>query len=261
MTKKDIPGLDHLPAGQESLARGVDDRAEGTIYVRTVSTAVRLRPTPKVELTFGRNKDDVQVCVGADDRNVSRVQGSLSYEGGHWWLRNLGHRNLLLPDSHQLFSESDPHLVPTGYTPVFIRTVERRTHLLEIFVSDGTAHGLRPVYAEPTFLGRQWLLSRNEKLALVATAQPYLMHEANPEPWARDAVANLLNEVDTKERWSRSKVGREVDRVRKRLADTGVGGLTEDEVGHPVGNKLKHNLIVELMASRSLIPPDIALLG
>ncbi|MBE1877668.1 FHA domain-containing protein [Myceligenerans pegani] len=252
--------LEKLPPTQASLAHGVADRDPGTLYVLSFGGGVKHPPQPGVEVTFGREKPAVQVLVGGDDRSVSRRHGVLRYDDGAWWLRNSGRRNLQLPGTTQLFHESAPYPLTPGYTPVFIRTSASRTHLVEIYVSDGTGNGPRPVYGEPTFDGQTWALSPAEKLAVVATAQPYLLYERHPEPWSREAVAALLRDVDRGERWSKSKVGRIVDGVRERLSSKGVPGLTAAEVGSPVGNRLKHNLVVELMASRTIVPPDLDLL-
>jgi hypothetical protein len=46
--------------------------------------------------------------------------------------------------------------------------------------------------------------------------------------------------------------------VRERLSKGGIAGLTEAEVGQPVGNALNHNLLTELLLSTTLVPPDIA---
>jgi hypothetical protein len=47
------------------------------------------------------------------------------------------------------------------------------------------------------------------------------------------------------------------DAVRKRLSAAGVRGLTREEVGDPVGNKLKDNVIQELLATATLLPQDL----
>jgi len=36
--------------------------------------------------------------------------------------------------------------------------------------------------------------------------------------------------------------------------------LTRDEVGDPVGNALNHNMLVELVSSAVLVPPDLRVL-
>ena len=48
--------------------------------------------------------------------------------------------------------------------------------------------------------------------------------------------------------------------IRRRLTRAGVPGLTREEVGEPVGNMLNHNLITELLQTRTLVPPDVLLL-
>ncbi|PUB24946.1 FHA domain-containing protein [Promicromonospora sp. AC04] len=255
-----LDGVEPLLVTQGSLAHGVPDHVPGTLYARSLSGGVRLRPRPDRKVTFGRNKPEVQVCVGGDDQNVSRKHGTVTFHDGAWWLRNIGRRNLQLPGTQQLFTESDPYPLAPGYTPVFIRTAGNRSHLVEIYVSDGTGQGPVSAHGAPTFEGHQWLLDRREKLALIATAQPYLLHEDHPEPWSREAVANLLDEIDPTGGWTVPVVGHTVDRVRKRLAKNGVPGLLQDEVGQRGGSRLKHNLIMELLASRTLVPPDLAIL-
>ena len=49
--------------------------------------------------------------------------------------------------------------------------------------------------------------------------------------------------------------------MRRRLSSAGVPGLTREEVGEPVGNMLNHNLIGELLRTRTLVPPDLLVLG
>jgi hypothetical protein len=255
-----LDGVEQLPVTQGSLAHGVPDHVPGTLYARSLSGGVRLRPRPERQVTFGRNKPEVQVCVGGDDQNVSRKHGTVTFHDGTWWLRNIGRRNLQLPETRQLFTESDPHPLDPGYTPVFIRTAGNRSHLVEIYVSDGTGRGPVSAHGAPTFEGHQWLLDYRERLVLVATAQPYLMQEDHPEPWPREAVANLLDEIDPTGGWTKSVVGHTIDRVRERLGKKGVAGVTQEKGSPPAGNRFKHNLIVELLASRTLVPPDLAIL-
>ncbi len=45
--------------------------------------------------------------------------------------------------------------------------------------------------------------------------------------------------------------------MRERLSRGGVAGLTREEVGEPVGNKLNDNLIRALVLSTTLVPPDL----
>lgn len=248
--------LEVLPPGSDSQVAAAKDQMPDMLYVRTVTRNVRLRPVQGATLLFGRNDEEVHLCIGGDDRNVSRVQGSLTFTDGIWWLRNLGRRSLHLPRSLELFAGGDPFPLPMGYTAVLLRTSEERVHALEFYLSDWTGKRLRAEPIAPT-VGRQWDLSENERLAIVATAQSHLSFEESPEPWSREAVAKLLGELYPERRWSKQIVGRRVDDVRLRLSAKGVKGLTAEEVGHPVGNRLKHNLIRELMSSGTISPADL----
>jgi hypothetical protein len=61
--------------------------------------------------------------------------------------------------------------------------------------------------------------------------------------------------------WPLTPVEHLVQAVRIRLGRGGVTGLTREEVREPVGNTLNHNLISELMATITLVPPDLRLIG
>jgi hypothetical protein len=74
-------------------------------------------------------------------------------------------------------------------------------------------------------------------------------------------VERHFDEIDPDRQWSGKKVEHLVQGVRARLSRGGVAGLTREEVREPVGNTLNHNLIGELMATTTLVPPDLRLIG
>lgn len=269
----------HLPPDHPSLAHGVGGNqppgargalgipttpgapdTPGTLYVKSVYGGIRRRPGPDAEIVFGRNEDEVHVTLGLDDRNVSRQHGVLRYQAGRWWLSTTGRRNLKVGDKVVLVAGDDPFPLTQGFTRVSLATSEGRTHTLELFVVGDDGTGSRPIPDLPTIDEETYLLDRRERLVVVATAQPYLLQEENPAPWSREAVANLLRDVDPAGEWSKPKVGHVLDHVRERLARRGVTGLTAKEVGRPVGNQLKHNLIVKLMDTGTITRRDLALL-
>src|SRR2546426_1018218 len=86
-------------------------------------------------LIFGRNRPEVHVCLGENDLQVSRHQGSLTCQGGRWWLSNTGRRPIRLAGKRLLFRDEDPVPLEAGYTPLFVRGSSGREHLLEVFVS------------------------------------------------------------------------------------------------------------------------------
>lgn len=259
----DIPqveGTEPLSANHASLAFGVPTSAPGTIYALSVSGGVRLGAREERTVVFGRNRPDVHVCVGEDDLRISRNQGSVTYRDGRWWLANTGHRALQLPRSMTLFPEDDPFPVDVGYTPVFVNGTARRRHLLELYVAGDDGRLPRPSPGAETLRDKPWSLRADERLALVSLAQKYLLHEAYPQPATWQQVAGDLAGLQPGEHWTGKRVEHLVSGVRRRLSRAGVPGLTREEVGEPVGNMLNHNLVTELLQTRTLVPPDVLLL-
>jgi hypothetical protein len=73
-------------------------------------------------------------------------------------------------------------------------------------------------------------------------------------------VAAEFAELRPEDGWRPKKAEHLVVGVRKRLSAAGVPGLTREEVGEPVGNMLNHNLVAELLRTRTLVPPDLFVL-
>ena len=69
-----------------------------------------------------------------------------------------------------------------------------------------------------------------------------------------------MHELRPEGKWTAKKVDHLVSGVRKRLSDSGVAGLSREEVGEPVGLALSVNLLGELVASTTLVPLDLTLL-
>ncbi|MFI7119427.1 FHA domain-containing protein [Amycolatopsis sp. NPDC049868] len=243
-----------------SLAHGVPPAAAGTIFASTVSGRSSMPPGEGRKLLFGRNRDDVHVCVGEDDREISRHQGTLVHEGGVWCVRNEGRLPLRLPGSRLVFGGDEPAPLSDGYTALFIRNNSGREHLLEIFVAGTDSPAPSSVATEVTKPPRVWRLTMAERTVLAALAQRFLRQEAYPQPLSWRRVAEQLAELDPDENWAPKKAEHVVAGVRKRLVEAGVPGLTKEEVGEPVGNALNVHLIGELLQSTTLVPPDLALL-
>ncbi|THV36979.1 FHA domain-containing protein [Glycomyces buryatensis] len=256
-----VEGLEPLPPQHASLAFGIPESEPGTIYVLSVSGGVRFRPKEGRFVCFGRNRPEVHVCLGEDDRRVSRTHGQVTRRGDHWWLANTGHAALQLPSSRMLFSEDEPLPLGLGYTPVFLRGTAHRRHLLELYVAGEDGRLPRPAPDAGTLKDKPWKLDAEERIALVSLAQRYLMHESYAQPLAWRQVAEELQELQPDAKWRPKRVEHLVTAVRRRLSATGVPGLTREEVGEPVGNMLNHNLILELLHTRTLVPPDLRLLG
>ncbi|MDT8912486.1 FHA domain-containing protein [Amycolatopsis sp. PS_44_ISF1] len=253
-------GAEPLGADHGSLAFGVPPAVPGTVFALAVTGGVRMPPRDGRRVLFGRNREDVHVCVGEDDRKVSRRQGFLLRREDSWWMRNTGRLPIRLPGARLLFPEEEPVPLPEGYTAVFVRGSSDREHLLELFVAGADGRRPRSRPQEVTEPPRMWRLSPEERLAVVSLAQRYLLQQPYPQPMAWRQVAEQLAELDPAAGWTSKRVEHLVVGVRARLARAGVAGLTREEVGEPVGNSLNDNLVKELLLSTSLVPPDLALL-
>lgn len=253
------PGRWRLEYSNGSLAHHVPVCGPGTIFVLGLGGGVAQETGCGEEITFGRNGEEVAVCVGGTDRGVSRVHGTLSHHDGLWWLRTMGRHRVRL-SSRQHTRDEDPVPLDEGYTPLFISGTGRREHLLEVYVAG--EHGRPPVVRpDETTLGPSpWRLDDDEHRALVALAQRYLRHEESPQPVTKAFAAEELARVQPGAGWDGKDVERLVERVRDRLSRKGVPGLTRDEIGEPVGNALNHNLIMELLRTTTLVPFDLHLL-
>lgn len=243
-----------------SLAYGVEKPTPGAIYALAIGGGFTVGPREGRTVYFGRNKPAVHICIGEDDRKVSRQHGLLTHEHGQWWVCNTGRSPIRLPDSQWLFTNEQSVPLQEGYTPLFVPGTRGREHLLELFVAGSDGH--RPVskHAELTDPPRTWRLRQDERLVLVVLGQRYLYHEADPQPLGRQQAADQLNELRPAMGWTARRVEHTVATVRDRLSRNGVRGLTREEVGEPVGNALNRNLLTELVLSTTLVPPDLRLL-
>ncbi len=218
-------------------------------------------PADGTVVRFGRNRPEVDICVGEDDLQVSRVHGLLTCRDGHWWLDVVGRTPIRLPGSVLLHSDADPVPLPTGYTPLVLQGSRGREHQLELYVAG--AKGRRPpsLPANETEEPRRWRLMPTERLVLVVLAQRYLRNDRHPQPLSRQQIALELAELQPEIGWTVKKVEHYVSTVRNRLSRSGVFGLRRDEVGEPVGMTLAANLVHELLNSSSLLPTDLELLN
>lgn len=249
-----------LPAGHTSLSLGAPSGAPGTIHALATTGGVTFGPREGRTILFGRNEPDVHVCLGRNDRAISRQHGCLSHQENLWWLRNTGRAPLLLPRSRLLSVHDDPFPLTPGYTPVFVRGSGGRQYMLELYVAG--PDGGQPVDCpdEDTLPPRTWRLEPVERLAVTVLGRRYLMHDEHQHPLTWRDAADLLVELQPAAGWTAKRVERMVFRIRMRLSKEGVHGLTRDEVGEPVGNALNHNLIRELMESTTVSPADLWLL-
>lgn len=249
-----------LPGTHGSLARGVTSPVPGTVFALALTGGMRLGPGDARKVVFGRNRPVVHVCLGEDDPMVSRHQGTLTHRRGQWWVSNHGLLPLRLAAGRLLFTEEEPVPLGSGYTPLFVRGSRHREHLLEVFVTGPDGETPVPLPSDITRPPRTWVLSDDERLALVVLGQRYLLHDLRPQPLTWDDTAAHLARLQPDAVWNAKRVGRLVGDVRTRLSHSGVPFLTREEVGEPVGNTLNDHLLRELLLSTTLVPPDLALL-
>ncbi len=252
--------MKRLTMAHESLALGVPRSVPGAVFALTLAGGVSVDPDEGGEISFGRNRPQVDVCVGENDLRVSRRHGHLNFTGGQWWVSNTGQLPIRLPNSRWLSQGEDPIPLSDGYTPLFVRGSGKREHLLELYIAgpDGGQPATR--HGDVTVPPRRWRLSAEERLVLVVFGQRYLLHDLNPQPLSRQQTAEVLAELRPDETWTSRRVEHLVIDVRARLSAGGVYGLRREEVGEPVGNALNDNLLRELVLSTTLVPPDLALL-
>ncbi|WP_051300971.1 FHA domain-containing protein [Actinomadura rifamycini] len=248
-----------LPKDLGSLAGGVPQAAAaGTLFVMGSNGGMRVAPDAGFTLLFGRSERDVHVCVGADDRQVSRRHGSITREGSKWVLRNVGKRAIRFPDSQIVLGGQYAEL-PSTYAPLFIVT-EGRQHLLEVRIATGGMWSTgSTVHEDETDSPKAWNLSVEERLVLVCLAQRYLRQEAHPQPMTWSQVAEELHHLQPQRGWTRKVASHLVKNVRERHSSR-VAGLLEKEIPPPIGNALNHNLITALLVRGVLTPEDLDLL-
>jgi hypothetical protein len=235
----------------------------GTIFALAADGGFAV-PPQEFTLRFGRSRDDVHVPVGVTDPHVSRSHGMVVGDGREWWIRNnKGSLPLQLPGDLLLLAGQETALAP-GYTPLFICSSKRRTHLLELHVVGARTTGADGEHHERTKPPDVYDLSQDERLVLTALAQRYLRQDRYAQPVSWKQVAEDLNRLDDGRQWTQNKAAHTVNAVRKRLAagpEPVPGIRREDGVGEPVGNALNHNLIQALLRTSTLVPSDLDVLG
>lgn len=239
------------------MARQPHKAVAGVLTVRAVSGTVVAEPVEGRIVRFGRNPEDVDVCTGGDDEQVSRQQGLLVRRGGTWWLSNVGKSLIELPHEQWLRPRDEAVPLRAGGTTLFVIGTGGRKHVLELHVS-GTVDDAPPArHRADTRPGTTWFLSDEERLVLAALGRRHLLNDPDPQPVSRLRVAELLNEVEHTDAWSDRRVERVVKKVRDRLSARGVPRLKSEEVEEPIGNTLSNNLLKELVRTLSLVPEDL----
>lgn len=244
----------------DSLLRQVAAPPPGSIFALALSAGATLPAGSAEQIRFGRNRPQVDLCVGEDDLRVSRQHGVIDYRQGYWEVANAGRLPIRLPAGRWLFPGAEPLALTPGYTPLFVRGSRGREHLLEVYVigPDGTCPEV--LAGAVTHAPDRYWLSDEEKVVLVALGQRYLAQLEFAQPLARKQVAEEMALLQPDVGWDERRVERVTAAVRARLHRDGVRGIVREELDEPIGNMLNHNLIQALMATATLTPADLALL-
>ncbi|MGH3615530.1 MAG: FHA domain-containing protein [Pseudonocardia sp.] len=248
--------VERHPAVHSGLAHRVMPTARGTLVAQAIGGGITIGPREGRTILFGRNAEEVHICVGADDRRVSRQHGVLTCRDDRWWVRNTGRSPIRLP-ARLLFTNEEPVPLAEGYTPLFVRGSNGREHLLEMYVVGPGGDRPHARHDDATHTPKIWALSDEEQIALIVLGQRYLLHEMSPQPLPWRQAADQLAELQPDAGWTIKRLEHMVVKVRARLSRGGVAGLTREEVPEPVGNLLNHNLIRALVLSGTLVPPDL----
>lgn len=235
-----------------------EDPVRGTVLLHSVGHAVTMPPREERVVTFGRNRPEVNLCMGEDDLRVSRTHGVLTFRSGRWWLHTTGTLAIRMGESLLLHADDEPVPLPEGYTSLVVEGSGGRLHLVEVLVV-GPDGGRVPRHGAKTAPVRAWQLHPEERLAVVAIAQEYLHNNPGAQPlsWAR--AAELLAELQPGRGWTWKVVEHRVRTLRLRLSACGVYGLIRSEAGGS-GDVLKHNLIKELLSTNTIGRRDLDLL-
>ncbi|MGW4832686.1 FHA domain-containing protein [Amycolatopsis japonica] len=230
-----------------------------TLVARTLDGSYSCEPKEGRRISFGRNPDDVHIPLGIDDRRVDRECGELIFRDGVWRVRNTGTVPIRLG-----FDLVPPGVEPLplgqGYSTLLVEGSPGRVHALELRVGE-LDHAVPAAHPDDeTLVPTPWRLTAGERVLLAVLSQRYLRHEPQPQPLSWRAAAASLAELQPDVRWTANRVEHVVAAVRGRLAMAGVPGLTKEEVGEPVGDALKRNLIGELLKSATLTTGDLELL-
>ncbi|HVV19637.1 MAG TPA: FHA domain-containing protein [Pseudonocardiaceae bacterium] len=243
-----------------SLVRQVAAPVPGAVFALALAEGVTVEPGPGQRVRFGRNRPQVDVCIGEDDLRVSRQHGVVEHRDGGWQVTNTGQLPIRLPGSQWLFNGAEPLPLASGYTPLFVRGSRGREHLLELYVIGPDGECPEALHGAVTHAPKRYWLTPEEKLVLVVLGQRYLAQEEFAQPLTRKQVADQMAELQPDVQWDDRKVERVVAPVRTRLHKDGVRGVAKEELVEPIGNMLNHNLIQALMSSATLVPTDLTLL-
>jgi hypothetical protein len=173
--------------------------------------------------TFGR-AEECTARFGVSDQAISRLAGSISCQGGTWWLSNdsgkrlfavvneLGLRSVLAP-GQRVALEAPVRVVLDGAqgSHTLLVNVPRRERA-------GAAAGNDA--GTPTSAGERVVVNNADRMAMVALFAGYLEEPPRHDPYPKSygAAAARLG-------WPRTTLVKRIEHLRARLADAGVPNM------------------------------------
>jgi hypothetical protein len=200
-------------------------------------------------LTFGRSRR-CSICLDPEDTGISRVAGSVEFDGGTWWIVNssdtrplsivddFGFRSVL-PPQRRVAVENPTQVIVDG---------TRGQHSLRVVieapgeVSQSPSGTLDKPSGASTATGVEVLVSAADRLAMVALFAGYLEDPPRYDPYPKSyaAAAARLG-------WRRTTLVKRIEYLRRRLDAAGVPNM--------MGFSALTNL-AEYAISRGLITHD-----
>ncbi len=201
--------------------------------------------------TFGRSPDcSLQLTVS--DRSIPRVAGRISWSGQTWELKNVStSRPLYIVDNVGLkrtLPVGDVAAIRPGRTRVLV--VGAQTHEISVAIDEvaDTEHSIAvPTASDASEETTMPPITRNERIALVALAEGYLLPypRYDPAPRTYGAAAERLGVPE-------ATVRKRVENVRNKLIASGVFQIEASDA--------RAGLVEFVLATQLVRSADLALL-
>jgi hypothetical protein len=232
----------------------------GGLVVRVAIDGAARTLGPDESLVFGRADDLQKGVVGLDasDMGISAQAGSVHYAWDVWWVENRSSKRRLLVEedgspTHHTLAPGHRYAVARARAVVLVPGAVY-THRIEIAPEEAYLERLRanPAMSTGTLVGDDVRLSDRDRLALAAMFEGFLVSfpRRNPHPVTYAEAAERLGPP-----WDKTKVRKQIERVRERLAHAGLyfdgPRANYDLAEHLIGNGLLRPDDVEALPDRA----------
>jgi hypothetical protein len=188
------------------------------------------------------------LCIGPDDRGISRTAAVVESESATWWLRNPSTtRSIATIDEFGIRTVVAPgrRVALDGAVTIVIEGAAFR-YAIEVDGQPAPPDDVQGFDDEglPTAMGTEVVINDLDRLALAAMFQGYLesfpRHDPHPRSYA-DAATTLG--------WPRTTVVKRIEYIRSRLTRAGVPNL--------IGDNALHHLAEYVLTTRLLTKADL----